>query len=218
MLKREYTQMSESYVVGALLAVVGGYLDAYTYISRGKVFANAQTGNIVLMGLNFSQGNLSGTFHYMLPILAFVFGVVISESIKGRFRQNSVIHWRQIVVAVEVFVLTAAAFIPKGSMDAIVNVAVSFVCALQFECFRKYTTTMCTGNLRSATEQLFIYKKTNNVQSLTSSMQLYGIIVFFIIGVVLGTFLTNIFMEKAVLFSCIILTVVFGTMFRKDNY
>lgn len=217
MLKREYTQMSESYLVGALLAVVGGFLDAYTYISRGKVFANAQTGNIVLMGLNFSQGNLSSTFHYMLPILAFVVGVVLSESIKGRFRQNSVIHWRQIVVAIEALVLTAVAFVPKGSTDPIVNAAVSFVCALQFECFRKYTTTMCTGNLRSATEQLFIYKNTKNVQALTDSMQSYGIILFFIIGVVLGTLLTNIFMEKAVLFICIILAAVFGTMFIKDE-
>ncbi|MEL7648916.1 MAG: YoaK family protein [Sedimentibacter sp.] len=216
MLKREYTQMSESYMVGALLAVVGGYLDAYTYISRGKVFANAQTGNIVLMGLNFSQGNFSGTLHYLLPIIAFIVGVVISEAIKSRFRENSVIHWRQIVVAIEVFVLTAVAFVPNGSMNPIVNAAVSFVCALQFECFRKYTTTMCTGNLRSATEQLFIYKNTKNVQALTNSMQLYGIILFFILGVVLGTLLTNIFMEKAVLFSCIILAAVFGTMFIKD--
>lgn len=85
MLKREYTQMSESYLVGALLAVVGGYLDAYTYISRGKVFANAQTGNIVLMGLNISQKNLSNTIHYMIPIAAFILGIVFSELIKSRF-------------------------------------------------------------------------------------------------------------------------------------
>jgi uncharacterized membrane protein YoaK (UPF0700 family) len=217
MLKREKAQMSESYLVGSLLAVVGGYLDAYTYISRGKVFANAQTGNIVLMGLNLSQKNWSITFHYMIPIIAFIIGVVISESIKSRFKQNSTIHWRQIIVAIEAIVLTVVAFIPKGNMDVIVNTAISFVCALQFECFRKYTTTMCTGNLRSATEQLFLYKNTKNVQALTNSMQSYGIILFFIIGVVLGTFLTNIFMERAVLFSCIILTVVFGTMFVKEE-
>lgn len=95
--------------------------------------------------------------------------------------------------------------------------AVSFVSALQFECFRKYTTTMCTGNLRSATEQLFIYKNTQNVQALTNSMQSYGIIIFFIEGVVFGTLLTNIFMEKVVLFSCIILAAVFGTMLIKDG-
>ena len=41
-------QMSETVLIGSLLALAGGFLDAYTYICRGGVFANAQTGNIVL--------------------------------------------------------------------------------------------------------------------------------------------------------------------------
>ena len=41
-------QMSDSFRIGAILAAVGGFLDAYTYLARGQVFANAQTGNIVL--------------------------------------------------------------------------------------------------------------------------------------------------------------------------
>ena len=49
-------QRSESYLVGAVLAVAGGFLDAYTYICRGHVFANAQTGNIVLLGVNLAAG------------------------------------------------------------------------------------------------------------------------------------------------------------------
>ena len=44
-------QMSETFRLGALLTVVGGFLDTYTYLSRGGVFANAQTGNIVLLAL-----------------------------------------------------------------------------------------------------------------------------------------------------------------------
>ena len=38
--------IAEFYGVGVMLAIVGGYLDAYTYISRDHVFANAQTGNM----------------------------------------------------------------------------------------------------------------------------------------------------------------------------
>ena len=40
-------QMSESLAIGLLLALTGGFLDAYTYVARGRVFANAQTGNIL---------------------------------------------------------------------------------------------------------------------------------------------------------------------------
>ncbi len=35
----------------AILAIVGGFLDSYSYLMRGHVFANAQTGNIVLFGV-----------------------------------------------------------------------------------------------------------------------------------------------------------------------
>ena len=47
----------ETFRVAALLAVVGGVLDAYTYILRGGVFANAQTGNIVLLGVHVADGD-----------------------------------------------------------------------------------------------------------------------------------------------------------------
>ncbi len=44
-------QMSDTIRVGLLLAIVGGFLDAYTYLCRGQVFANAQTGNMVYLEL-----------------------------------------------------------------------------------------------------------------------------------------------------------------------
>lgn len=47
--------IAEFYGVGVMLAIVGGYLDAYTYISRDHVFANAQTGNMVLLAINIKR-------------------------------------------------------------------------------------------------------------------------------------------------------------------
>ena len=49
----------ESVPFGILLAIVGGFIDAYTFIGRGGVFANAQTANIVLLGVYASEGNWS---------------------------------------------------------------------------------------------------------------------------------------------------------------
>ena len=51
-----HRQMSESFRLGAVLALTGGFLDAYTYLIRGGVFANAQTGNIVLLGVRLMRG------------------------------------------------------------------------------------------------------------------------------------------------------------------
>ena len=41
-------QTSETIELGIFLALAGGFMDAYSYICRGGVFANAQTGNILL--------------------------------------------------------------------------------------------------------------------------------------------------------------------------
>jgi uncharacterized membrane protein YoaK (UPF0700 family) len=32
------------------LAATGSYLDAFTFVGKGRVFANSMTGNVVIMG------------------------------------------------------------------------------------------------------------------------------------------------------------------------
>lgn len=64
---RKITQISESIRLGALLAISGGMMDAYSYIMRGHVFANAQTGNMLLFGVNLSEGNFSNRIDLFLP-------------------------------------------------------------------------------------------------------------------------------------------------------
>ena len=63
--------ISESFRLAALLALVGGFLDAYTYICRGEVFSNAQTGNIVLVGLALAENNFKNAIYHVLPVIAF---------------------------------------------------------------------------------------------------------------------------------------------------
>ncbi|MFP3616894.1 DUF1275 family protein, partial [Paraburkholderia sp. SIMBA_050] len=43
---------SRNLTVAALLTLSGGYLDAYTYVGHGHVFANTMTGNVALLGIN----------------------------------------------------------------------------------------------------------------------------------------------------------------------
>lgn len=217
-MKFQLEKASESYLVGVLLAIAGGYLDVYTYVCRGGVFANAQTGNIVLLGINVADRNWSKLLFYMYPILAFMGGILITEFVRRKYRFHQGLHWRQIVIVLEFLVLWVIAFVPSGASDDVVNSAVSFVCSMQVESFRRfngsaYATTMCTGNLRSATEQLFLYNTTRDKTARNKSLQYYGIIVFFILGAVLGTMITRVFLERSVLVVCLLLLVVFVIMF-----
>ena len=71
-------QMSEAMITTAFLTVSSGLKDAYTYCCRGEVFANAQTGNIVLLGANLFSGRFGAALHYLLPILAFALGIFVA--------------------------------------------------------------------------------------------------------------------------------------------
>lgn len=210
-------QMSDSFRLGILLASVGGFLDAYTYVARGQVFANAQTGNMVLMGLNLAEGNGQKAFSYFIPILAFMVGVLIDEWIKQKFMQTK-LHWRQIVLLIEIFALLIVIFLPSGAGDLFANVLVSFVCSLQVQSFRKvhglpYATTMCTGNLRSGTEHLVHYIQTKDTTYCKKCMSYYGIIFFFILGAGIGALCTKHFGHPAVFICCILLSLAFFMLF-----
>ena len=61
-------QMSDSMVTALFIILSGGLQDAYTYVCRGKVFANAQTGNIVLLSTTLFEGDWSHTLHYLAPV------------------------------------------------------------------------------------------------------------------------------------------------------
>lgn len=214
-------QMSESLKIGVILALTGGFLDAYTFLVRGKVFANAQTGNIVLLGTNLFQGNFKQALSYLVPIVAFIIGVFITEFIKLKFKDSEKLHWRQIIIFIEIFLLALVAFMPQ-SLNNFANIIVSFICAMQVESFRKINgiacaTTMCTGNLRSGTELLFKYIKTKESDLKQKSLNYYGIDLTFILGAGLGAVLTIIFDEKAVLFCCVILFIGFLVMFLKED-
>ncbi len=111
---------------------------------------------------------------------------------------------------------------PRGDFDVAVNVAVSFMCAMQVESFRKvngnaFASTMCTGNLRSATERLWRYHLTKDRSERNRGVQYLLIILFFIVGAAMGAWLSGIWGVRAILFCCVLLAGVFGVMFIKED-
>lgn len=213
-------QTSETFRLGLMLSLVGGFTDAYTFIIRGKVLANAQTGNMVFFALRLIEMKWMKAIFYFLPIAAFALGILIAEFIRKKFI-HSKIHWRQVVILIEIMVLLISSFVPKGELNVYVNIAISFVCSLQVQAFRKTrgnisATTMCTGNLRSGTENLYYYITTKNKDFKHAFLTYYGLIIFFMIGAIAGSFFSELLAEKALLVCCGILFTVFAVMF-KDN-
>lgn len=197
-------QTSESFIIGGLLALAGGYLDTYTFFGRGEVFSNAQTGNMVLVAINIAQKNYHEIWKYIIPIFSFFLGVVVAETIKNGKRSNKK-HWRQNVLLLEILVVVCVSFIKTSdATNIIANSLVSFVCSLQVEGFRKmhstgFATTMCTGNLRTTSENFFHYITQKDKKYRDRAIRSFSIILLFIIGAILGTIVTLRFHSVAIL-------------------
>lgn len=76
--------LSERLIVGGVLAAGGGFMDIYTYILYDGVFANAQTGNVVLLGYRMMNGNFKGALYSLIPIIAYVAGIFVAGICRRR--------------------------------------------------------------------------------------------------------------------------------------
>ncbi len=212
-------QTSETFLVSAVLAISGGFQDAYTYNVRDEVFSNAQTGNVVLMSQHFMMGQWKTAFRYFFPILAFALGVLVAEQIQSRYKNSKRIHWRQIVVIFEMTILFLVGFMPS-KWNLLATMLVSFTCSMQVQTFRKvngygYASTMCIGNLRSGTESISVYIRNRNKESLRKAVYYYGIIFVFAMGAGIGGLLTIWLGVQAIWVSCILLLISCLLMIRE---
>lgn len=193
----------ETTVTSFCLAFIGGYLDAFTYITKGGVFSNAQTGNIVLFGIGLANMDIMYALRCATPIVAFIAGVLISELLK---RKTYRLSWQKIILFMEALILIAIGFFGGGVSYFVTNAIISFVCSLQVNSFRTtkglaYATTMCTGNLRSATENLAHFIEHRNIEALKQSIHYFSIIFVFILGASAGALLSPI-IDNAAVFIC----------------
>ena len=213
-------QKSESFPLSALLSFSGGLQDAYTYNVRGNVFANAQTGNVVLMSQNFMCGEWLRGLYYLCPLISFSFGVFVAERIECKCKNSRKVHWRQIILFIEMIVLATVGLLP-AHLNMISNMLVSFSCAMQVQTFRKihgygYASTMCIGNLRSGTESLSQYLRSGDQEALHKSLYFFSIILAFAIGAGIGGVLSSVFGRRTIWISVAILFVVAIIMMKEE--
>lgn len=216
---KQPSQSSETLRLGLMLAFSGGFQDAYTYNVRNEVFANAQTGNIVLLSQHLFTGQWGIALSYLLPVLTFACGVFLAENLRRYFLSHTRIHWRQSVLLLEILMLFIVGFLPHR-MDSVASMLVSFACALQVQSFRKihgygYASTMCIGNLRSGTEQLSGYMNTGSPEKLLAAFRYYAIICCFAIGAGVGALSSFSLGIPAIMICCPML--FFAYLFMKKE-
>lgn len=65
--------------------------------------------------------------HYVLPLTAFAAGIFIAERIESRYKSSRTLHWRQIILLIEIVMLRIVGFMTK-ELNMLANMMVSFSC------------------------------------------------------------------------------------------
>jgi uncharacterized membrane protein YoaK (UPF0700 family) len=185
----------ESLGLAMLLTAVGGFLDAFTFVQH-RVFANAQTGNVVLFTVDAADRNWSGAGSRLPPIIAFVAGVAVIETLGIPSVWRALRRPLRIELGVEIVLLAIIASLPNDTPAAVVTTTVSFVAALQFATFRTlidspYSSLLTTGNLRSFVSSLHRWVRSPSREAARPAGRFGGVVLAFAVGALVGAITTD---------------------------
>jgi uncharacterized membrane protein YoaK (UPF0700 family) len=181
----------DTLISAILLAATGGLLDAVVYTLHGHVFANAATGNVVLLGINMISGDWLQAGRHLVPVLAFLLGVAASRLLRLLPR----LHAGLSVLLLEMLVLFIAGLLPPAFPEMAFTALIAFVSAFQVATFRQvgrfaYNSTFITGNLRECADGFVGYLLDPNRElrhhDFSKARKLTGICLFFLLGAILG--------------------------------
>ena len=201
------------------LTLSGGLQDAYTYCIRGQVFANAQTGNIVLMSQRAFAGDLAGVLRYLIPPLAFALGVFAAEMVRRRCQEISRLHWRQMVVLAEIGLLLGVDSSHRPGMRRPTR-----WCPSPAPC-RSRRSARSTARIR----QYHVHRQSPqrggrllcllghlDRTALRKAGRYFAVILIFALGAGFGGVASQLWGTGAIWASCLLLAVSFLLMFRQE--
>lgn len=191
-------QHSDSLFIGIILFFIGGFQNVYTYLNCGKIFANLQTGNMMWMAVALAEKDILGAARYLIPLGSFCLGCVIGALCKYNFKM----HWRTIVLIIEMMITIIASFL---SHKIIVAALITFNSALSLQgfknvCNRSLPAMMMIGNLRKAVDHLTKYSINHDKEDLKEGVLIWMLLFTFIFGAYISAILSDYFMNKTILF------------------
>lgn len=202
-----YLTCERNWVYFTLIAVAG-FWGAYTYLLRGNVFCNAQTGNVVLMGLALGSAEWAKAGYYLVPISAYILGAFVSE-----------------LMLIEMIAVLGLGFLPETAPVQICQMVINFVASMQYNTFRQaegvpVATTFATNHIRQIGVGLAKELRHRHSADKSHRRKLArhcGMLFFFILGAVTGTVFCHLLVGRAIWLTMIPLGIIFLTLLHADR-
>ena len=218
--KEEFLECEKRWVYDLLIASAG-WFGAYTFIQRGGVFCNAQTANVVLFAIALGKADLRTAAYLLLPIGAYFLGAFVSEYLGKSVKKYHFLRWDTVLIAIEIFVVILLGLLPGDAPDQICQVALNFICSMQFNTFRQVqgvpaATTFVTNHIRQVGHFLAKYVR-HHESKYAERVKTHGrLILFFMGGAVISTVACRYFQYRSIWGSAVILLLIFIGLFHAD--
>jgi uncharacterized membrane protein YoaK (UPF0700 family) len=189
--------------VGALLVTSNGFVDAYTYLAHGGVFANAQTGNVILFGVGLARPHEVNALTHLWPVIAFVIGVVVARLFRSEAAAHRLRYPMRYVLGLQIVVLVAVGLLPASAPEPSITTSIGFVAALQFSLFRTVRSATVvpiamTGNLMRTTDSVLTALRGRRREDVALAVLYVSLVLGFAAGAVAGALITELVGTRAV--------------------
>lgn len=206
-----------------MLMLIAGFWGGFTYSLRGKVFVNAQTGNLVFLSLGIASWDTALIKNALATLLAYFCGIITAEFISKEINKISFLIWERILLFFSLIVTILLGFIPETAPYELTNFTIAFIAAMQFNTFEKahgmgMATPFCTNHVKQASANFVRFLKTRDNNKLRISLSHLSMIISFVTGATLSIFLGRFFLGKAVWLSSffILITLYFFSKSLKN--
>jgi uncharacterized membrane protein YoaK (UPF0700 family) len=207
----------------ALLCAAGGFLDSFAWLVHGRVFVNAQTGNIILFGVFVAQDDWSQALRHVPPMLAFFPGVFAAQWLTKRSFPDNPPRAVAVCLGIEIAILTVVGFLSFAFPHIMVIFAIAFAAAMQNSGFHRvgkwsFQSIVTTGNLRSLGEAFFAVMFLRRESEASDQARALSVVcASFVSGAVAGAALTVGFGKLAIAFPIILLSLALLSSLREAN-
>ncbi|ERL64246.1 hypothetical protein L248_1429 [Schleiferilactobacillus shenzhenensis LY-73] len=214
--------LHEQLPAAMILAGVGGYMDAFSYLLHGNVFSSLQSGNVILLGIHLARGQWASSGHYLLPLAAFYLGAFLITIIARYVHRPGQRRTHLVGVITEIIILLAVALFGAHLPDTVVIAMMSFTAAIQLSIFRKmkgqpYTTTMTTGNIQASAAHLANAAMGTGQHAGQRSRDRLAVALGFGLGAFLSASLVPVLGQHAIIGGAALLVIILVLLLREQR-
>lgn len=220
---RELPQIYQQRHIAWSLTLIGGFIDAYTFLQYGGVLAAGQTGNLVFLAGDIARGDATAILLKAATILSFSLGVLVATAYKQYHRTH---YWRILVLMLIAMLGVILGFLPSDVPNLVVMPSLAFAMAMQTTVFseiagRGYANVFSTGNLKKAMIALMNYRLKQADQDKQSAQVFGGLVLSFLGGAILSALLQRWLGPKAIWIMTVLMLAVMldyaYLLYRRDS-